>query len=62
MPKVLALTPTEGESPEEFTKRAAGEIQSFFGEQPADAEEPSAPVDETEEPTPTVTDETADES
>lgn len=46
--KVLAVTPTEGESPEQFAARAATRVQEFFGEgEPTDVSaEEAAPAKE----------------
>ena len=46
--KVLAVTPTENESPDQFAARAATQVQQFFGEQePTDVSaEEAAPATE----------------
>jgi hypothetical protein len=56
--KVLSMVPVEGESPEAFAQRAAGEVQEFFGggEEGAlgwkkpEPEAEAEPTDETAEP------------
>lgn len=48
MPKVLTVTPQDGESPEDFAARTAEQVKSFFGSdsgQAAASEVPEQSVD-----------------